>query len=403
MARSPFLLFRRISGRKTTYYVKIWLPAEGKYTTAKSTSVLADLMDINRKQWPPSAKAGARHIAEAWLAARGGVSRKNDPLLWEYCLAFWDWEKSNYIQGKLERGQQIGRSHCANSHYRIKEYIQPRTQGLYLSQVTAADLDRLQLRLKQELPKQSAKSINMIMSATTTPIREAYRLGQIAHNPAQNFRGLASCPKRRGILSTVEIKKLFDLPWEFEAHRLAVAVGFATGARLGEILAIAATDIDVDFQEKPVLWIRKSWSFAEKRMKGTKTGGVRVVPISGALRDDLLALARENPHDNGFIFWGPDTDKPLTARIVEWGFCKQLHNIGMDEATRKARNVSFHSLRHMFNSTLRGKVPDATLRLATGHADPGMTDNYDHLTDERLAEIRQAQEENILLFRAEGA
>jgi hypothetical protein len=48
-------------------------------------------------------------------------------------------------------------------------------------------------------------------------------------------------------------------------------------------------------------------------------------------------------------------------------------------------------------------VPDATLRLATGHNDPNMSNHYDHLTDERLAEIRQAQEENILLFRAEGA
>ncbi|MDR2618101.1 MAG: site-specific integrase [Treponema sp.] len=61
--------------------------------------------------------------------------------------------------------------------------------------------------------------------------------------------------------------------------------------------------------------------------------------------------------------------------------------------------MTFHSFRHAFNSALRGSIPDATLRLATGHADPEMTNHYDHLTDERLAEIRKAQEKRILLFK----
>jgi len=399
MARSVYLLFKRPSKKKFLYYVKIWQPAEGRYTVAKSCAVIADTLGIDRKTWPPSSKAGARYIADAWLSAIGGVSRKNDPLLWEYCLSFWDWDKSEYIKGKLERGQQIGRVHCANSHYRIKEYVQPRTQGLYLSQVTAGILDSLQLRLKRELPKQSGKSLNMIMAAINTPLREAYRLELIPRNPAKKFRGLTACAKRRGILSAAEIKQMFELPWEFEEHRLAVAVAFCTGARLGEILALDTGDLDADFQGLPVVWIRKSWS-AVMGMKGTKTGNVRVVPISAALRDDLLAFAKENPHDNGFIFWGLDADKPVTARVIEWGFCKQLHKIGINEKQRKEKGLCFHSLRHGFNSTLRGSIADETLRLATGHADPKMTDHYDHLTDKRLSDIRQAQEKNILIFNS---
>jgi hypothetical protein len=104
----------------------------------------------------------------------------------------------------LERGQQIGRSHCAASYYRIKEYIQPRTQGPRLREATAETLDRLQLQLRQELPTLSAKSINLCMDGVTGPIREAYRLGQIPHNPAWKFRGLKNNSKQRGILSTAE-------------------------------------------------------------------------------------------------------------------------------------------------------------------------------------------------------
>jgi integrase len=400
MARSSYLLFKRKTQKKTLYYVKVWLPAEGKYTVAKSCGIIADLLGIDRKEWSPSAKAGAKHIAEAWLTARGGVSRKNDPLLHDYCLNFWDWDKSVYVRGKLERGQQIGRHHCESSYYRIREYVKPRTQGLYLSEVTATTLDALQLQLKKELPKQSAKSINMIMAAVTSPIREAYRLGQIPHNPALNFRGLANNSKRRGILSASEMRKMFELPWEFESHRLAVAMGFFTGARLGEILALNAGDLDEDFEGLPVVWIRKSWSFIEGRVKGTKTGNIRVVPISATLRDDLLRLAADNPHGNEFIFWGPDESKPLSAKVIERAFCNQLHKIGIDENVRKEKGICFHSTRHAFNSALRGKIPDEILRLATGHTDPHMTDLYDHLTDERLKEIREAQEKNIVLFKA---
>jgi len=401
VARSVYLLFKRTSNKKTIYYVKIWLPAKERYTTAKSTAVIADSLGIDRKAWPPSSKAGARHIAEAWLAGGGGVSRKNDPLLWEYCLHFWDWDKSEYIKGKKERGQQIGRHHCASSYFRIKEYVQPRTQRLYLSQVTAAVLDSLQLLLKQELPKQSGKSINHIMSAVNVPIREAYRLGLIPHNPAQNFRSLANCSKCRGILSTAETKKLFELPWEYEAHRLAVFVAYCTGARLGEIVALNTSDLDVDFQGLPVLWIRKSWS-ATMGLKSTKTGNIRLVPIGAALRDDLCRLAEGNPHENGFIFYGPDADKPLSAKVIERGFYKQLYKIGIDERQRKEKGLCFHSLRHGFNSALRGSIPDETLRLATGHTDPNMTNLYDHITDSRLAEIRRAQKKNILFFEVKG-
>jgi integrase len=73
--------------------------------------------------------------------------------------------------------------------------------------------------------------------------------------------------------------------------------------------------------------------------------------------------------------------------------------LGIDTTERLKRNITFHSFRYACNSALRGSIPDATLRLATGHADPAMTDHYDHLTDERLADIRKAQETRILRFK----
>jgi integrase len=400
MAWSKFLLFKRFTRKKSVvYYCKSWQPVTNRYDTPKSTAVIAGIMGIDTKVFPPSSKAGARHIAEAWYSSRGNVSRKNDPLLSEYCLGFWDWNTSEYVKGKLERGQQISQNHCASAYYRVREYIQPRTKEIYLSQVTAGLLDSLQLRLKKELLKQSAKSINAIMSAVNLPIREAFRLGKIPHNPAANFRNLNNNSKRRGILSNGQIKEMFNLPFDTEAHRLAIATAIVTGMRLGEILALKITDMDFDFQGLPVIWVRNSWA-VNIGLKSTKTGNIRVIPISGNLRENLLRYASGNPHGNGFIFYSADAYKPLSAKVIERGFCNQLKKIGINDRERKEKGLCFHSLRHGFNSALRGKVSDGNLRLATGHLSKEMTDNYDHLTDERLAEIRQAQDNNIVIFKA---
>jgi integrase len=404
MARSSFLLFKRPAVRilsKKIYYLKIWLPKERRYTVPKSVAVLAEKLGIDPGAWPPSTKAGAKHIAEEWMKIRGGVSRANNPLLWEYCLEFWDWDKSEYVGGKLERGQRIGKHHCHDSYHRIEEHVKKRIPGLYLQETTAEDLDRLQLRLKKETGL-SEKTVNMVMAAIITPVKEAYRKGKIQRDPAGNFRNLSENAKKRGILSPAESKGIFSTPWESERGRLAALTAYSTGARLGEVLALSPEDITFDFEKKPVLMIRKSWS-RYVGIKTTKTGNEKVVPISPKLRDDLIRLAGENPHKDGFIFWGTESGQPITHRIIELAFCRQLHKIGIDETKRTNRNISFHSLRHNLNAALRGKINDATLRLIMGHADPKSTDTYDHLTDKRLSEARKSIEKNLFTTVGIGA
>ena len=397
MVRSSFQLFKRSAAKsisKKMYYLKIWLPKERCYTVPKSTSVIAEELGIDTNAWPPSTKSGAKHIAEEWMKIRMGVSRKNNPLLWEYCLDFWDWDKSEYINGKLERGQHIGKHHCHDSYHRIEEHIKKRIPGLYLQDTTADDLDRLQLRLKRET-KLSEKTVNATMAAVITPIREAFRKGKIPRNPSENFRNLSENPKKRGILSVNESKGLFTQPWDNEHGRLAALVSYSTGGRLGEILALSPDDISVDLEGKPVICIQKSFS-RYAGIKSTKTGNKKVVPITSNLRDSLFRLAEQNPHKDGFIFWGLESGVPVTQRIIEGALCRQLNKIGIDRPTRLSRGISFHSLRHNLNATLRGKLNDATLRLIMGHADPGSTDTYDHMTEKRLAEARKSIEKNLL-------
>jgi integrase len=67
---------------------------------------------------------------------------------------------------------------------------------------------------------------------------------------------------------------------------------------------------------------------------------------------------------------GTESDKPLSHRIIENTLCKQLRKISIDEASRRKRNIAFHSLRHNLNASLRGDIDDATIYLIMGHVDP---------------------------------
>jgi integrase len=70
---------------------------------------------------------------------------------------------------------------------------------------------------------------------------------------------------------------------------------------------------------------------------------------------------------------------PMSHKSVYKRFYVALDTIGLDKAERKARNITFHSYRHLFNTRLleSGLAPE-TVRLLTGHS-TAMTARYSHV------------------------
>ncbi|NCC14035.1 MAG: integrase, partial [Spirochaetia bacterium] len=60
------------------------------------------------------------------------------------------------------------------------------------------------------------------------------------------------------------------------------------------------------------------------------------------------------------------------------------------------RNISFHSLRHMANTLLRGAVDEHVLRMTIGHSSEQLSDLYTHLSQRGLKSVELAQQNNIL-------
>jgi len=407
MARKPVSVFKRPTTKKGQfrYYIKLWDENTGAYSTPRSAASVALKLGLNAKKYPPTSRTGALLIAQELLKRSGALSRENDPLIANYCTEFWDWERSAYIQGRLARGLSIGREHVRNSSSFVKNYIRPVFPAMKLSELRPYHIEKLMLSLKEER-RLSNRTINEILHALKTPLKEAHRLGMITMNPGVNVQELAEDSKPKGIPSTEELAGILALELD-PRIRCAVLLGSVCGLRLGEILAVRMWNVTGN-----VLEVAASWGKIDG-LKSTKTGKSRVVPLPTIVKDALLELSKENPHgQEGYLMYGPLPDVPCDRELLQRGFMDALAQLTLGEkyqtATRaektaalqtwKERNITFHSLRHFANAELRGAVPDETLRKLTGHSTEAMTDHYDHTTDADLEALARAQEARIVPF-----
>ena len=109
-------------------------------------------------------------------------------------------------------------------------------------------------------------------------------------------------------------------------------------------------------------------------------------------------MADSNPHKNGLVFWSDNSaDIPIAVSYINKYYYAALVAIGITEEKRRERNIDFHSLRHFFNSMLRGEIDDNNLRLIVGHQSERMSDNYTHEVRERLLQIGKVSS-NIISF-----
>jgi integrase len=253
------------------------------------------------------------------------------------------------------------------------------------------------------------------------PLREARRKKLIPHNPMDGVEPLASTYKKRGIYTIDEIRKVLGYLHEkgttgvtekqkvrgpnktiVETPKLvkidlkpylAVALSAYTGMRLGEVRALRSEQIRIVNEQFGIITIDRAVNdyAGEKSTKGKRT---RQVPVPRHLCDELIEMAKKNPHKGDTrVFWSSSSEKnPIASNYVLLHLYKALASIGIKEKDRVARNLNFHSLRHTFNSSLRGRVTEKSLRAVVGHESEAMTDRYTHEQESELLAVGEAVE-----------
>lgn len=168
------------------------------------------------------------------------------------------------------------------------------------------------------------------------------------------------------VLSPAEVRRLLDATPN-PTHRLALALLYSGGLRVGEVVALRVWDIDVD---RGVI-----------RVRGGKGRKDRETLLS---RSALALLRETRPLTNprAWIFPGARPGRHLTPRSIQKVFARSLERSGV------AKAATVHSLRHSFATHLiQSGVSLRHIQELLGHSSSRTTEIYTHLGQGDLLRI----------------
>jgi len=168
-----------------------------------------------------------------------------------------------------------------------------------------------------------------------------------------DFVGLPIIDPSKQHRPTVNGEKVCELAGH-SSFRFAVLFSLiaGTGLRIGEALAIKASDFTEDFRVLKVT--RSIWHGKEQSPK--TPSAVREIDLA----EELAAMVREYSQDRTGYLFATRTGRPLTHRNVH-----------------RAAGVGIHALRRFRTETLRrAGVPEGLIALWVGHAPKSITDLY---------------------------
>jgi integrase len=347
------------------------------------------------------------------------IVKKNDlgsKVFSDFLIEFWDYDKSPYIQEKLSINQHVGKGRIRLATSRIKLYWLPYFKGLIMEEITRKRLKEFSIYLHKKYSSSLApRTLKQIMNVGVHALRWAYSNEYISNDPTRYLPKYSIKQKDRGVLTPREAMTLFSLEWPDEQSFLINLIAMTTGLRIGEIIALHKEDIGEKY-----ISVEHSYSSLDG-LKSTKTDTPRGVPVIPAMREALLKMANKNPHDNGFIFFGPNKDDPssinrplfvLKKMLVKMKLGEELESYEIlegdskEEKQRKRkekkeaviravnywkkRNVVFHSWRHFYAARMTDKLEARKVMLATGHKNEVVFKGYsDHRLESDLEEVAE--------------
>lgn len=391
-----YYLSKRKRGKTSKWYVYFFDGLDTrKYTMSFSVELLRRKLNI-KERTPLTREKEALVIVERAIEV-GLIRRPTDEIPFtKYVLDFWDFDNSDYIRRRnLKSPNSISKDYALNIRGTFNKNAYPLlSKKLLVSQVTAYDIENVVNQMLDEGQLSNA-TIKRIIQSMAVPLREATRLKIVAHNPMDGVEPLTHTPEKRGIFTIDELKliitymrdKSLDGTIPINTY-LAVALASLTGMRMGEICALCTEQIKFITDESAIITVDRAVNdyAGEKNTKGKRA---RSVPIPRFLYDMLIKEASSNPHDgSSLVFWSKKSaTNPISTNFLVKQLYKAQEAIGITEKQRLERNLDFHSLRHTFNTNLRGRISEKSLRAVVGHESVEMSDLYTHATEEDVIAV----------------
>ncbi|MDZ4403897.1 tyrosine-type recombinase/integrase [Prosthecobacter sp.] len=263
---------------------------------------------------------------------------------------------------------------------------------LPLDSLTIGKLREFRDKLKAE--GRTAKTTNHYLKDVNSALLAAAKEGHISRSPADNLEPLPEEDSTsREPLTFVEISKILKAAPSEDWRGIILLAAFG-GLRLGD--AARMTRDRIDLQEKVIRFIPQKTTRQKLAKKGKKASTL-VLPMHAELVGYFESI--ELPADlTAPVF-------PSLARVsvagkhgLSTGFIRIMAKAGVSRgetrehiagtAGRSAHSLSFHSLRHTFNSSMfNSGVSQETRMKLVGHADTKTNAGYTHA---ELAALRSA-------------
>lgn len=274
----------------------------------------------------------------------------------------------SYLKGWLD-SKEAAKSKTTAARYRATvtdflKHLGPRKCALGLTAITERDAQGyLDARLRSGCaPGTAIVDIKILRTAFARAVKQ----GLIPVNPADAVDLPTRKTVERGTFTAAEIKLLVDTA-QGDLKTL-VLLGYYTGQRLGDCLAVTWESVDFD---KGTITIKQG-----------KTDKAVVIPMHPELRAHLEKLAGDQP---GPLMPQLSKVKISGRRGVSRNFLELLGKAGLDTGwtqgfgKRIVNRRSFHALRHSFTSALAnaGVPPELRMKL-TGHSSERVHAGYSH-------------------------
>ncbi len=242
-----------------------------------------------------------------------------------------------------------------------------------IDEITSNDIQNYLNTLKDY----SNSTIKKIKEQFTQIFKESMNKGYITRNPMADVIRPKSNKERR-IVRALEIEEqqkltnyLLNIPISQEPYKVAYLIEMYLGLRIGEVLALKNTDINL---HKNLITVNKTLT-TDKEHKvvignSTKTyAGIREVPIPQFIREEIInqmRLAENNKDKQLFLEPNGNYVRPNNA------------NRKLKELLKKMgiTDITSHSLRHTYGTRcIEAGMRAVALQRLMGHTDVSITLN----------------------------
>lgn len=206
----------------------------------------------------------------------------------------------------------------------------------------------------------------------------AVELGVMDKQPARGIRMPQGHALERDVFNPGQLRLLLSTAtgdW-----KTAILFGCFVGARLGDVVKLRWSD--VDFSEGEGGTISFKQSKATRSAKGSKLVRTLKVPLATDLRVHLESIASDQAEE--FIMPSLANRRPGGRNGLSGSFVRIVEKAGIDPRYVEAKGkrfakLSFHSLRHGFNSALANADVSQEMRMKlTGHLSAAVNSRYTH-------------------------